>query len=326
MKKYSNIYTCLVDQNTIWDAYYLAKKRKALTNNALIFQINEEENLNKLHTELLNKSYIPNNYNTFKIFEPKERIIAAASFRDRIVHHAIILSTEEYFEKFQIYHSYACRKNKGTHKAILYALNKSKKYKYYLKMDIRKYFDSVNHTILKEKLRLLFYDVDLLNLLDKIIDSYEIERNLGIPIGNLTSQYYANYYLGFMDHFIKEELQVKPYVRYMDDFLLFSNNIAQLNLCQNEIEKFVRVNLELDCKRPIINSTSNGISFLGFLIKPKGIYLLSEKKKAVIKKLNLLKKEFQSGYLSEEQYAARLSTIFSYLEFARSLEFRKMIL
>jgi len=325
MIKGYDIFSSVTSVETLLHAYYRASKGRKQKSSTLLFRINEQANILQLQSELQSGIYHPGTYRSFHIHEPKERVITAAQFRDRVVHHAIILASESYFERFQIYHSYACRKQKGSHKAILYALHNCRKYQYYLKMDIRKFFDSVDHTLLKDLLRRLFADRKLLQLFDRIIDSYEKGPNSGIPIGNLTSQYFANFYLGFMDHFIKEVLQVKPYVRYMDDFLLFSNNLSELNNWKRAIEDYVDKTLTLRCKEPIMNSTTNGISFLGFLIKPKGVFLLSKKKKIIKEKYMDLKGNFVMGKLGEPSYVQKVTTLFSYIEFARSRDFRRKL-
>lgn len=160
-------------------------------------------------------------YHQFTIYDPKVRVISAAPFCERVMHHAIMNVLEPVFENHLMFHSYACRKGKGIQAAILYAFSCSKAHHWFLKLDIRKFFDSISHQILKNQLRRLFKDTRLLFLLDSLIDSYQTSPATGLPIGNLTSQFFANHYLFAMDHYILEKLRPRAYVRYMDDFVLW---------------------------------------------------------------------------------------------------------
>jgi retron-type reverse transcriptase len=176
---------------------------------------NLENEIIALENELLTKAYRPRPYRTFKIHDPKERMICAADFRDRVVHHALCTALEPIFERMSIFDSYACRKDKGHHAAVRRAQHFINRHPYYLKLDIHKFFDSVDHSILKSQLRCRIKDPDLLRLLDAFIDHPVpwTEPGKGIPIGNLTSQYFANFYLSGLDHFIKEYLRIEGYVR-----------------------------------------------------------------------------------------------------------------
>ena len=167
-------------------------------------------------------------YHYFKIHDPKERLICAASFSERVLHHAVMNVCDPFFNRYQIFDSYACRKSKGTYAALDRARHFNHHFKWYLKLDVRKYFDSIHHGRLKRLLVKQFKDKSLLDLFNGIIDSYHVSDACGIPIGNLTSQYFANHYLAVADHFIKEELRIKGYVRYMDDMVLWHNDKISL--------------------------------------------------------------------------------------------------
>ncbi|MCK5198417.1 MAG: group II intron reverse transcriptase domain-containing protein, partial [Spirochaetales bacterium] len=248
MKRAGNLYNRIVTSENIKIAYYKAKKGKRFKKDVLIYNQNLEKNLQNMQVELINRNVTVGNYHFFKIFDPKERVICAADFRERILHHAIMNVMDPIFEKFQIFDSFACRKNKGTHKAVRRAFYFSKKYSYFVKMDIRKYFDSIDHAVLKNLLRRKIKDKSVLDLLDSIIDSYAKTPGRGIPIGNLTSQYFANFYLGFADRYIKETLKITGYVRYMDDMVIWGENQQKLNICKDSITSHIKNMLKLDVK------------------------------------------------------------------------------
>lgn len=181
--------------------------------------------------------------------KPKKRLICAASFAERVLHHALMNVCHTFFDNQQINESYATRPNKGTYKAVEKAKYFSKHYKYYLKLDIRKYFDSISHSILLKKLKTIFKDPDLLEIFRQIIESYHSSEGKGLPIGNLTSQYFANFYLAEFDHFIKQTHRIKPYVRYMDDFILWANSPEKLNkiliLITNYLQQYLALSLKI---------------------------------------------------------------------------------
>lgn len=187
------------------------------------------------------------------IFDPKERQICAASFAGRVLHHALMNVCHPYFERFLIHDRYATRVGKGTYKAIAKAQHFQKKYRWYAQFDIRKYFYSIDHLILIQKLHRLFKDKQVLEIFEKIIASYETQQGKGIPIGNLTSQYFANMYLGYLDHYIKHTLRFKGYVRYMDDFCIWHDEKTHLKQARIKIETFLAKNLVLQLKKTILN-------------------------------------------------------------------------
>lgn len=284
MKRKGNLYHKITEWNNLIAAFYNASRGKRLKPDVLLYEKNLYTNLKTLQNYLINQTVLLGSYRFFKIYDPKERIICAAPFNERVLHHAIINITESVFEKFQIYDSYACRKNKGTQAALLRALYFSRRFKYFLKLDMKKYFDSIPHSKLSLLLTCKFKDKALLHLFNKLIASYSVTEGWGVPIGNLTSQYFANFYLSFFDHYAKEKMNVRGYIRYMDDVLLFSDNLKDIKLIQKKAKNFLSCELDLTLKEEIIGMVKNGIPFLGFLVKPQGIYLSQKKKKRLKKK------------------------------------------
>ncbi len=205
-------------------------------------------------------SYNPGDYSYFTIYEPKKRTISVVPFRDRVVHHALVNVLEPIYENRFIYDSYATRKGKGTHKAILRAQRFMRKNRWYLKMDIRKYFDSIYHAILNAILARKIKDPFILDLCRKIIAKGGDGRR-GLPIGNLTSQFFANVYLDLFDHFIKDKLRITGYVRYMDDFCVFDSDRNSLMELRDKITFLLQERLRLEVKENavLINSRLHGL-------------------------------------------------------------------
>lgn len=284
MKKYYNLYENITSFKNLLQASQKAKKGKRSIEYVCKYEFNLENELLELRNELLNKKYDPGKYKEFNIYEPKKRMISAAPYRDRVVHHSLCNIIEPIFERAFIFDSYANRKNKGTHKAINKFQDFQKKNKYVFKCDIKKYFPSIDHQILKDIIHKKVKCEDTNWLIDKIIDNSNIqekllnyfpgddlftpiERRKGLPIGNLTSQFFANIYLNEFDHFIKEKLKCKYYIRYVDDFAIFSNNIENLRLIQKNIILFLqKYRLSLNEKKSQIYKSNQGIKFLGFKI------------------------------------------------------------
>lgn len=292
MKRSDNLFEQITDLENLKLAYLKALKGKRYTPAAIIYGNRLDENIYNLKIQLENETYKHGTYRQFIIYDPKERIITAACFEDRIIHHATMLILEPVFEKQFIYHTYACRKDKGTHKAVDYASKKAKQCEYFLKLDVRKYFDNVNHNVLKTKLRRIIKDEKCLKLLFSIIDSYG-EGDKQLPIGNLTSQFFANFYLSSMDHLVLEKLKPQGYVRYMDDVIIFDNLKSRLMEIYRTINNYVATELQLSFKQPMINKYVNGIPFLGFLIRKNSISILSKNWNRKLKKGRTIRQELQ---------------------------------
>jgi retron-type reverse transcriptase len=254
------------------------------------FASNLEENLITIQNELIYETYKPSRYNEFIIREPKERLILALPFRDRVVHQAICAVIEPLFENTFISDSYACRKGKGTIAGVKRVEKFVKKELrneevFCLKMDIQKYFYSIDHATIKKLLKRKIRCKKTLNLLNVIIDSTD---NPGIPVGNLTSQLFANIYLNQVDHFIKETLRIKHYVRYMDDMIILSKNKKQLWVWLSEIRNFLNTELRLTLnKKTSVFNIKRGIDFLGYRQFPQHRIL---GKRVMVKNIRKFKK------------------------------------
>lgn len=269
-KTYNNLWDEVTSFQNIYNAYIRARKNKRFQNEILQFGNKLEENIITLQNKLMQKTWKPSRYRQFYVYEPKKRLISAPAFSDRVVHHAVVSVIEPLFEKKFIERSFACRIGKGTHAAHETVIKTLRKYcrKYnrvwVLQADISKYFDSINHDILLSILHRTIRDKNTVWLMETIIRNSEF-NNVGIPVGALTSQLFANIYLDTLDHFITDKLGYGCYIRYMDDTLLFSDNKDELEFLKKEINNFVSSKLELKLNpKTKIYPASQGIDFCGY--------------------------------------------------------------
>ena len=311
MNRENNLFEKICSIQNLHESFYKASKGKRQSAEYLKFRQNAGKKLEELRQVLLQGIYTAGAYRQFTIIDPKERVISAAPFKDRIVHHAIINVLEPVFEKQFIYHTYACRKGKGTHAAARYAFKCAKRTTYFLKLDVRKYFDSIDHSVLKKILCRIIKDSRCLELLFSVIDSYETNKSCGLPIGNLTSQFFANLYLSPLDHFVLEQLKPKGYVRYMDDMVIFSDSVAELKAAFTEIRCFCCERLNLLLKEPVFGKTVHGVPFLGWRITSKGIFLLGKTKRRMKAKLHEIQRDYEEGKISEEKMCERARAVFA---------------
>ncbi|HHU35982.1 MAG TPA: hypothetical protein GXZ47_02000 [Treponema sp.] len=322
MKRQNHLFELIIEYQNIRLAFIKAIRGKRNSTSVLLFCRNIDKNLAKIRKRL--ETLNPNwgHYRSFTITDPKERIISAAPLEERIMHHAIMNILEPIFERQLIFHTYACRKGKGTHVAVLYAFRHCKSSSYFLKLDVRKYFDSIDHIVLKQQIFRLIKDTRTLFLLVGIIDSYHTDSGKGLPIGNLTSQFFANLYLSSLDHYILEVLKPAGYVRYMDDFVLWGSCTGELQTMLNQIELFTTENLKLTLKTPVLGKTTQGLPFLGFLIKARGIYLLRTSKSRMRKRVKTIQTELSIGKIDELKAAQRANSINAAVLLARTQKFR----
>jgi len=331
MKRKGYLFEKLYSFENLYAAFKKAFKGSGRTEEACRFHFHLESELLKLKEELKSDTYRPARYRYFKTFDPKERTISVAPFRDRVVHHAVVRVLEPIFESTFIFDSYATRKEKGAHRAVKRAQKYLKRGFYYFKADVLKYFDSVDHDILLGLVRRKIKDQRVLELVERIIRNSDVSRGLArgrsLPIGNLTSQFFANVYLDPLDHLIKDRLGVKCYVRYMDDMVLFSDSKVYLKDALREVRTFLgdQLKLTLNPRSTFLNSRLNGLPFLGFRIFPNVIRVKRENLKRVKSKLKERKKEFHAGLITEERYVMSVRSMFDHLSFANSFHLRSSV-
>ena len=255
----------VVDDDNLRQAYKQARKNKRYKKDVLIFKERLEYNLQQIKREILEETYKVGDYKNFTIYHPKERKISALPFKDRVVQHALCNIIEPLFDKYMFSCSYACRKGKGTHRCmmkareIIRAVPKNKPL-FFLKMDFRKFFPSIDKTILYEEIHRKIKDKHILWLLNQIIPP----SGTGLPIGNLTSQLFANVYGTIFDRYVKQFLRVKHYVRYMDDTVIFSTDKSYLKILLREISEFVKNKLCLQFSKWYIENINRGLNFVGY--------------------------------------------------------------
>lgn len=287
-KIYNNLWSGLVSFENLYLAYRKASRGKRSKAAVSEFGYNLEANLLLLQDELVAGRYQPGSYHSFLIHDPKKRLISAAPFRDRVVHHALINIIEPIYECKFIHDTYANRVGKGTHRALDRCTKYLRKYQYVLQMDIRQYFPSIDHQILLNIIQKTIKDEQVLVLCRSILRSGEgVQNNIyqpvyfpgdslfaglrprGLPIGNLTSQFWANVYLNDPDHFVKRILKCKGYIRYVDDMLLFSDSKPELHDFRDAvIEHLAAMRLRLHESKAQVRPTQTGVAFLGFVVYP----------------------------------------------------------
>lgn len=300
VETYSNVFPKVAGFGPLYKGYREARKGKRDHNEVLRFSKDLESNILDISRDLKTGEYEPKGFKEFEIFDPKHRVIEAPYFRDRVVHRSLYLSLEPIFENTFIYDSFACREGKGTHKGVdraHYFLRKPEN-SYYLKCDIRSYFGSVDHEILKEKIRRRIKDPELLDLVDSLLDSYssEVGEGKGLPIGTLYSQLFANIYLNSFDHFVKQKLQADYYTRYMDDFVLFSGSKDRLHGLEESMRGYLNNKLELKLpeSKTCIEPVSKGLTFLGYRMFPSHREIRPRNKKKFKRKLSEFKSSSES--------------------------------
>lgn len=287
------------------------------------FREHYDQNIRNIRNEMLADNVRIGQYNYFKIYDPKERLICAAAFRERVIHHAIMNVCHDVFDRHLIYDTYATRRGKGVYAALAKATQAAAKYRYIVKLDYRKYFDSISHDVLKAQLAHVFKDKSLLSLLYRIIDSYENTPGRGLPIGNLTSQYFANHYLSELDHIMKERMRIPIYIRYMDDVIMMAHDKETLIRGLTEIIDYSTDVLKLKLKSPLYRTSQVGMPFLGYVIKPHHLLLTGRSKRRFREKYHLYHREFESGELSEYEYQQHLLPLLSFVNYAECSRFRQ---
>ena len=320
----AKVYAQICSWENLLLAYQRASKGKRGQAPAATFEYHLEDNLVALQAALREKTYQPGPYQSFYIHEPKRRLISAAPFRDRVVHHALCNVIEPIFELSFISDSYANRVGKGTHRALDRCQEFARRYRYVLPCDVRQFFPAIDHAILLETLGRKIGDPDVLWLVERILESgigvlseeyamvyfpgddlFAVQRPRGLPIGNLTSQFWANCYLNPFDHSVKRELRCPAYLRYVDDFVLFADDKATLWAWKQAIvEHLARLRLTIHVAAAQVRPVTDGISFLGFQVFPTHRRLKRRQGLAYRRRLQGLLALFATGEIGLDQVTA----------------------
>lgn len=348
-------YFDLFSYKNLISAYYTCRMKKRLKHSSAEFEYKFEKEIIELEQQLKSRNYRPKSFCVFVVTEPKTREVFAASFRDRVVHHLLVNYLLPIFEPKFIFDSFACRENKGTHLAIerlshfikkITANNKKKAY--FLQADIKNFFPSINHEILNSFIKRHIKNPDILWLVKVIIDFdctenpikkgqlslfsqvpphkslFNAPKGTGLPIGNHTSQFFANIYLNELDQFIKHNLKCRYYVRYVDDFIILNESKEKLFQIKSEIENFLqkKLLLQLHPNKWMIQDTRDGIDALGYVIKPR--YILARRR--VIRSLKKKLKKFQqyeSNKIEMTYIVASVNSYYAHFRHANSYHLRK---
>lgn len=312
---YRNLWPHVITWENLLAAYHRCRRRKRYKVEAVRFDFDWESHLRQLQQELTDGTYQPGGYRNFYVFEPKRRKISAAPFRDRIVHHAVVGVLEPLYERRFLHDSYACRKDKGTHRALDRAQAYLRRHRFFLKTDIVRFFPNVDHQVLFDLLARTIRDERLLELIRQILQSGEGVladeatpgyfpgddlftrlRPTGLPIGNLTSQFFANVLLDPVDHFVKEELRIPGYVRYADDLVLFAADKSRLWDAHARLQEcFTTLRLRLHEDKTQLRPCASSLKFLGFVLRRSGRRLQQTGIRRFNLRLRCLRREFREG-------------------------------
>ena len=334
MKIYKNLFTRIISiENLVlaWEEFRVDKGKKL---DVQEFEFSLEKNIFSLHRDLIAKRYSHGPYKGFYIRDPKVRHIHKATVRDRVLHHAVFRILNPIFEETFIPNSFSCRIGKGTHKGVLTAetmlRKESQNYTvpcYALKCDVKKFFDSIDHEILLAILKKRIADPDTMWLVQQIVWSFTgkwktLFDHLGLPIGNLTSQLFANVYMNEFDQFVKQKLKVKHYARYTDDFVIISIDEKYLECLLGPFQKFIgdRLKLSLHPKKCAILDAGQGIDFLGYVILPHYRLLRSKTKRRIFRKLKYRVAQYREGVIDEHSLSQSLQSYLGALSHAHTYQ------
>lgn len=346
MKTYKHLYPQITAFENLRQAFKKAARGKRKRPDVADFEFNLESNLLVLQDELRAETYTPGAYFNFRIHDPKPRIISAASFRDRVVHHALCQVIEPIWERRFIDDTYACRTGKGTHAALDRCTESARRYPYVLQCDIEHFFPRIDHAILYHQLEKLIADPSALRLCRKILDSgtgihpaiehpvyfpgddlFSALRPCGLPIGNLTSQFWANVYLNPLDQFIKRELKCHAYVRYVDDFLLFASEKSTLHAWRQAIIAYlIGLRLQLHERRAAVYPVVSGIPFLGWRVYPDHRRLKRHNGVAFQRRFRVLCQDFYQGKISYTQLYASIQSWIAHAKHGDTLGLRRALI
>jgi retron-type reverse transcriptase len=339
VKRYGNIWEEMISFENLLRAAHAAARGKRFKPGIACFFFHLEPELLRLHEELVAQTYRPGPYRTFTIYEGKTRQISAAPFRDRVVHHALTGILEPIFERSFIYNTFACRKGKGTHAAVDCCQEFARRFRYVLKADVRKYFPSIDHSILKGLVARKIKDPHVLWLVATIIDHSNpqdpvlmwfpgddlftpTERRRGLPLGNQTSQFFANVYLDPLDHFVTDHLGLS-YVRYVDDFLVFADDKRRLHEVKGEIEHFLEtLRLRVHRDKSVVFPCHLGIRFLGFRVFPTHRLIAKENVRRFRRRMRWMQRAFATGRIGFDAIRPRIMSWLGHARHANTYRLR----
>ena len=310
MKRAGGIFPKIVDQQLLAAAFWRAAQGKRSRHEIREFGAQVEVNTNRLAAELGNGTFRFGGYRSFEIRDPKRRMIHAPSFRDRVVHHAIIAACGPTFERGAAPHSFACRAGKGSHAALQKLGCYASSERWFLKIDVRRYYDSIPQFQLAERLARRFRERRLLALFDGLLGSYFSSPGHGLPIGALTSQYLGNFYLDAIDHWVLQNARPRGYARYMDDMILISDTREELLRARDGITALLDgLGLRPEGS-PIFGRCRHGIPALGFVVYPDRLRLNRLARRRLRRRWAEVERHYLHGKISEDALSIRSSSLF----------------
>lgn len=318
MKRIGDIFESVLDIDNLRLAFLKASRGKRHRDDQRMFQANLDQELFRLRQGLADGSYPVGKYTHFKIFDPKEREICAAAFGERVLHHALMNVCEPYFEKWLSERTFACRKGYGQMRAVHAAAHAAHMNDWYLKCDFRKFFDTIPHAGIKCMLARKFKDRRVVYWFERILSTYQTEKGRGLPIGNLTSQHLANLYLDPLDR-----LPRTAYVRYMDDFVFWSNSKNELLQLMKDILPRFATGLGLDLKEPILNRTTKGMDFLGMRVFPGHIGINRRSRGRYRRQMRRYNYLLATGRMDDRVYQDRVTALTAFVQQADTLCWRQ---
>jgi retron-type reverse transcriptase len=330
MQTYRNLFTKLCEHDNLLLAFNKARARKNGKEYVQRFAKNLKEELCALQWELSTGIYRPGPLKTFTVRDPKTRKISASRFRDRVVHHAICNIIEPIFEPRFIYDCMANRKGKGTSRTLERADQAIRKVGngYALKADIRRYFDTVDHEVLLRILEKRIKDAELLDLVKVILGNHKTgQPGKGMPLGNLTSQFFANVYLAELDHYVKHELRTRHYIRYVDDFVIFSKSREELEGWQNAIDTYLthQLKLSLHPEKTKIIPIAAGVPLVGFRVFRHHKLLKKSNLRRLRGRLDRFRRMLTAGELTKEQLQHSMAGWEGYAKMGNTFNLRQKI-
>jgi len=319
MKRAGNLWERVLEMENLREAFHCAARGKWERGRVRDFSHDLNDNLLRLRDDMESGTFVFGRFHRFEIAEPKRRVIHAAHFEERVAHHALMGIVEPLIERCYIDHTYACRVGKGRLAALHHARKQAGRRQWFLKADVRKYFDSIPHAGVMESIEKRIKDPRVIDLFQRIVSCHETRPGRGLPIGSLTSQHLANLYLAPLDRVAQEEWKVK-YVRYMDDFVSWSDDKEALK-SHRAAGREILANLGLEYKEePYLNRTTHGMDFLGMRVCPGRIKASRTTKVRFKRKLHRLEKMHLAGAMDALELQSRVSCLLANVAQADGME------
>lgn len=320
MKTYKNLWAQFISPENFDLAAKKAVKSKRARTPILRFMANREQNLENLRRSVIDGTFKTSPYKTFRVYEPKERIIYKLPlYPDHVLHHALINVLGPIWQKMFVHDSYACIPGRGLHAAAQRTMTFMRRNKYVLQCDIRKFYPSIDHGVMMDILKRKIGDRRILGVLREII--YSVDGNKNLPIGNLTSQWLGNVYMNQMDQYVKHVLHWRDYIRYCDDFCLFGNDMDALRRARDELTTFVQTKLKMEMSKSCIRHTDAGITFIGYRYFKKFILLRRGSAGRIRRRIMNI-----ARYDDFSEHAAHsLASMYGWMRWANSYNYRRKL-